>query len=139
MNSPPHRANLLDPKLNSVGIAVENRDGILFAVEDFSRSTGELSLPEQEGIVSSQLKNRGLRLLDKTRDARRSCSLDNGYAGSLAPSFVVHYATPDLQNLPNTLDQRIQTGKYHSAVVGACQGGGKIGFSTYRVAVMLYE
>jgi hypothetical protein len=139
MNSPPHRANLLNPKLNSVGIALENRDGILFAVEDFSRATGELSVPEQEGIVSSQLKNRGLKLLDKTTDARRACSLDSGYAGNISPSFVVHYATPDLQSLPNLLDQRIQTGEYHSAVVGACQGDAKSGFSEYRVAVMLYK
>jgi hypothetical protein len=139
MNSPPHRANLLDPKLDSVGIAVEDRNGTLFAVEDFSKATGELSLPEQEGIVAMQLKKRGLKLLDQTKEARQSCALDNGYAGNPAPSFVVHYATPDLQNLPNMLDQRIQTGKYHSAVVGACPGKAKIGFTPYRVAVMLYE
>ena len=40
MNSPPHRANLLDPQLDSVGIAVAERNGILFAVEDFSLETG---------------------------------------------------------------------------------------------------
>jgi len=139
MNSAPHRANLLDPQLNSVGIDVENRDGILFAVEDFSHAAGELSLPEQEGIVATQLQKRGLRLMDKTSDARRSCNLDKGFAGKQTPAYVVHYATPDLQSLPNTLDQRIQTGKYHSAVVGACPGTAKIGFSAYRVAVLLYK
>lgn len=139
MNSPPHRANLLDPQLDSVGIAVAERNGVLFAVEDFSLAAGKLSVEEQEGIVEAKLRSRGLRLLSYTNDARRSCLLDNGYAGSHAPSFVLHYATPDLQTLPDILEQRIQTGKYHSAVVGACPSGAKIGLSNYRVAVLLYE
>jgi|HubBroStandDraft_6_1064221.scaffolds.fasta_scaffold113247_3 hypothetical protein len=139
MNSPPHRANLLDPQLDSVGIAVAGRNGVLFAVEDFSRAAGRLSVKEQEGIVVAKLRSRGLRLLSETSDARRSCVLDNGYAGTHVPSFVLHYATADLQTLPDLLEQRIQTGKYHSAVVGACPSDAKIGFSNYRIAVLLYE
>lgn len=38
MKSPHHRANLLDADLDSVGIAVSRRNGLLFAVEDFSRA-----------------------------------------------------------------------------------------------------
>jgi hypothetical protein len=139
MNSPPHRANLLDPQLDAVGIAAENRNGTLFAVEDLSLAVVRLTLPEQEGIVGDELRKRGLLLLDSGTDARRSCLLDNGYAGNHTPSFVLHYATTDLQSLPGMLEQRIQTGKYHSAVVGACPNTGKTGFSAYRVAVLLYE
>lgn len=139
MNSPPHRANLLDPQLDSVGIAVAGRNGVLFAVEDFSLAAGKLSVEEQEGIVDAKLRSRGLRLLSDTSAARRSCVLDNGYAGSHVPSFVLHYATADLQSLPELLEQRIQTGKYHSAVVGACPSDAKIGFSNYRIAILLYE
>src|ERR1700688_1194504 len=65
MNSPPHRANLLDPQLDSVGIAVAGRNGALFAVEDFSRAAGKLSVEEQEGIVDAKLRSRGLRLLSE--------------------------------------------------------------------------
>src|SRR5260221_3772860 len=139
MNSPPHRANLLDAQLDSVGIAVAGRNGVMFAVEDFSLAAGKLSVEEQEGIVDAKLRSRGLRLLSYTSDARRSCVLDNGYAGSHTPSFVLHYATTDLQTLPDLLEQRIQMGKYHSAVVGACPSDAKIGFSNYRIAVLLYE
>jgi cysteine-rich secretory family protein len=139
MNSPPHRANLLDAKLDSVGIAVADHNGSLFAVEDFSLAAGKLSVEEQEGIVDAKLQSRGLRHLSYTNDARRSCVLDNGYAGSRIPSFVLHYATADLQTLPELLEKRIQTGKYHSAVVGACPSDAKIGFSNYRIAVLLYE
>jgi hypothetical protein len=139
MNSPPHRASLLDAQLDSVGIAVAEHNGILFAVEDFSLEAGKLSVEQQEGILSAKLRSRGLRLLSYTSDARRSCVLDNGYAGSHIPSFVLHYATADLQTLPDLLEQRIQTGKYHSAVIGACPSDAKIGFSNYRIAVLLFE
>jgi hypothetical protein len=65
--------------------------------------------------------------------------MDNGYAGSHKPSFVLHYATPDLESLPDMLEQRIQTGKYRSALVGACPSDAKLGFSNYRIAVLLFE
>jgi hypothetical protein len=139
MHSPPHRANLLDPQLNSIGIATAAREGTLFAVEDFSLATQKLSVEEQEGTVEETLTARGLHLLNYRADARRSCTMDNGYAGSHTPSFVLHYATPDLHTLPDLLNQRIQTGKYHSAAVGACQSDAKLGFSNFRIAVLLFE
>ena len=82
MKSPPHRRNLLDPQLDSVGISVAERNGTLFAVEDFSLAGGALSLQDQERVVAAQLQSRGLRLLNYTDDARRTCALDNGYAGN---------------------------------------------------------
>jgi hypothetical protein len=139
MNSPAHRANLLDPHLDSVGIAAADRAGVLFAVEDFSSAVETLTLEKEEGIVGAKLRSRGLRLLSDTSDARRSCVLDNGYAGSHEPSFIMHYATTDLQTLPDLLEQRIRSAKYHAAVVGACRSDAKIGLSMYRVAVLLYE
>jgi uncharacterized protein YkwD len=139
MNSPPHRANLLDPELTSVGIAVAKGNGIFFAVEDFSNAAGQLSLQDQESLVASQLKMRGIRILNYTVDARRTCSLDNSYAGNHEPSFVLHYATPSLQTLPDMLEQRIQSGKYRSGAVGACPAGKDKGLTGYRIAVMLFE
>lgn len=38
INSPKHRANILDSDMNSVGIGVVERDGQLFAVEDFAKA-----------------------------------------------------------------------------------------------------
>lgn len=38
MNSPPHRANILDRDMDSVGIGVVERGGELFTVEDFSQA-----------------------------------------------------------------------------------------------------
>jgi hypothetical protein len=137
MKSPPHRANLLDPQMNSVGIAIARRGQTLFAVEDFAEIAGDLSLQEQEELVQKQLQSRGLRILDYTTDARRSCVLDNGYAGDHRPSFVLHYATPTLDSLPEMLVKRIEGGRYQGAAVGACPSDAKFGFSSYRVAVLL--
>jgi uncharacterized protein YkwD len=38
VKSPHHRANLLDRDMDSIGIAVAERDGQWFAVEDFSKA-----------------------------------------------------------------------------------------------------
>jgi hypothetical protein len=139
MKSAPHRANLLDPRMNSVGTAIAWRGETLFAVQDFAEGVGDLSLQEQEKLVQKQLQSRGLRILDYTSDARRSCVLDKGYAGDHRPSFVLHYATPSLDSLPEMLVKRIEGGRYQGAAVGACPSDAKFGFSSYRVAVLLYE
>jgi uncharacterized protein YkwD len=38
MNSPTHRANILDTDMDTVGIGIVQRDGHLFVVEDFEKA-----------------------------------------------------------------------------------------------------
>jgi uncharacterized protein YkwD len=38
MKSPPHRANILDTDMDSIGVGVVEQGGQLFAVEDFSQA-----------------------------------------------------------------------------------------------------
>ena len=38
MKSPPHRANILDRDMDSIGVGVVEQGGHLFAVEDFSQA-----------------------------------------------------------------------------------------------------
>jgi uncharacterized protein YkwD len=38
MKSPPHRANIVDTDMNSIGVGVVEHGGQLFAVEDFSQA-----------------------------------------------------------------------------------------------------
>jgi uncharacterized protein YkwD len=38
MRSPPHRANILDRDMDSIGVGVVERDRQFFAVEDFSQA-----------------------------------------------------------------------------------------------------
>jgi len=138
MRSPPHRANLLDPQVDSAGFAVEIRNGLLFAVQDFARVLESLSLAEQERQVGAQLAARGLHLLPSTGEVRATCALDRGVAEGLHPKYHIRWMTGDLSQLPPQLETELRSGRYRSAAVGACAAGADAGAGAYRVVVLLY-
>ena len=127
MNSPHHRANILDPDLNAIGIAVAitavaaRSPGMLFAVQDFSQSVANLNVQQQERQVSAQLAARGLQVTSGAADARKTCALDRNAWTGPTPSLMMKYEGSDLSQLPAQLTEKIQSGKYRSAAVGACQ------------------
>lgn len=137
MNSAPHRANLFDRELNSIGISVVQSGNVYFAVEDFSSAVPSVSLNEQEQQIASQLAARGLRDVSTTADARRTCELERGYTGQ-RPSTVMRYETADLQQLPDDIDRRLTTGQVHSVAIGACDAAPTSTFSRYRIAILLF-
>ena len=139
MQSPDHRANLLDPRVNAVGISVIRRGEQLYAVEDFDRAVENLSFEAQEVAVAELLRTEArLYLLPNVEDARRTCEMETGYAGARKPWFVMRFTTATLDRLPQTLRERLATGKYHSAVVGACEAKDSGAFTPYAIAVMLF-
>ncbi len=144
MRSQGHRKNLLDPEVDSVGIAVVSRGHQFYAVEDFASTVESLSFDEQEQTVGSVLAHAGLKVGSGTRistleDARRTCSLDSGYAGQQnKPWFIVRYTADRLDQLPSVLSNRINSGKFHKAVVGACTDTNSGHFTDYNIAVLLY-
>ena len=140
MKSPDHRANLLDPRVNAVGISVERRGGQLYAVEDFDRSVVSLRIEDQESAVAEllEMEARLALLPDAAEDARRTCSMGTGYAGARKPWFVMRFTAASLDRLPNTLRAKLATGKYHSAAVGACDAKSAGPFTAYAIAVMLF-
>ena len=137
MNSAPHRANLLANDLNAVGIAVVQSGNMLFAVEDFSEAVAALNLDEQELQVVRLLSSRGLRPVSTSPDARKTCDLDRGSIGQ-KPLTVVRFETADLNRLPEDITQKILSGRYRSASVGACEAGGSVGFTRFRIAILLF-
>jgi Cysteine-rich secretory protein family len=137
MNSPPHRANLLDPQLNAIGISVVQSGSTYFAVEDFSTAVASLSLEEQEQQVASQLSELGLRNVSATEEARKTCASDRSGAGQ-RPVTIVRYETADLSHLPEEVAQKARSGKYQSAAVGACEANGSSTFAHYRIAILLF-
>jgi uncharacterized protein YkwD len=139
MNSPPHRKNLLDPQLNSVGIAVVDRDGQFFAVQDFSRAVVSLSLDEQESRLRAQLKARGLAVSSESADARRACQQGPGHETASRPAYMLRYSSVDLDKLPDPMEKTLRSGRYHAAEVGACAPPQAGDFAEYQVAVLLYE
>lgn len=140
MNSEKHRENLLDPRVDSIGIRVISRGDRLYAVEDFDRSVTSLSLEQQEIAVGQLLQLRSsVTILPTTEDARRTCSMESGYAGNRRPWFVMRYTADDLTKIPTMLEQHLASGNYNAAVVGACPAEGAQGFSAYSIAVLLYR
>ena len=138
MHSAGHRANLLDPSVDAVGIAVVRDRGQFYAVEDFGRTVKSMSLEEQEATVGQMLAGKGLALLGDPGSARQTCQLSTGYAGGRQPWFVMRYTSSDIGRLPPELTERLATGKYHEAAVGACISGKSGPFSSYNLAVLLY-
>jgi uncharacterized protein YkwD len=151
MNSPPHRENLLDPKLDSIGIAVAERAGEMFAVEDFSLAVADLTLEEQELQVAAILIDKNLHVMNDVRgsgsadartmvsEARNACAQNGKYVGARRNSFAVRYTTADLSHLPDSLSIQLRKNEFHSAAIGACTPYDKSNFSTYRLAVLLFD
>ncbi len=138
MHSAAHRANLLDPAVDTVGVAVIWSRGEFYAVEDFAHLVDRLPLKQQEDAVGKLLAQSGLALDAPSEEARQTCQLSTGYAGTRKPWFVMRYTTFDLGRLPKELQTRIASGRYREAVVGACVPKHETPFTSYSVAVMLY-
>ncbi|MEO6981901.1 MAG: CAP domain-containing protein [Edaphobacter sp.] len=138
MNSPGHRANLLDPSVDSIGIAVVVRDSQLYAVEDFASTVQALSLNQQETTVAKVIEQSGMLAVDATMDARQTCAMPTGYAGSRQPRYIMRYTASTLSELPTQLKARLTSGKYRQAVVGACSDRRNGSFTAYNIAVLLY-
>ena len=140
MHSEGHRHNLLDSRVDSVGIAVVARGRQLFAVEDFERTLAPMTLQQQENSVGAVIGKSNVAVLQSDSTARKTCSRETGTpAGIRPPAFVMRYTTSDVGRLPEELQSRLATGKYTSAVVGACPADDGGSFSMYRIAVLLYR
>ncbi len=76
-------------------------------------------------------------MLSETPDARKTCDLERGWAGE-KPLSIVRYETADLSRLPEDIEQRVVSGKYRTAAVGASDAGDSVGFTRFRIAILLY-
>lgn len=142
MHSEGHRANLLDPDVNIVGIAVVVDHDEVYAVEDFASTVQNLSLNEQEATVTNLLAGTGLSIVDSSSEllsnARQTCSMETGYSGRRQPWYIVRYTASRLDRLPPQLSNRLSSGNYREAVVAACTPPRSRTFSSYSIAVLLY-
>jgi Cysteine-rich secretory protein family len=139
MHSPLHRANIMNPMMNGIGVGLVRRGGNYYAVEDFDDGVAQLGQAQIEQKIGQLLQQRGLQPAGLTEYARKTCALDQGSAGGPKPWFIMRWEGTDLGRLPEVLEEKIATGKYHKAAVGACDSGNPgQGFATYKLAVMLY-
>jgi len=142
MDSPGHRANLLDPAIDAAGIGIIAVGGQLYAVEDFARTVPSLGLAQQESTIGALIAQPGRIALDITptdiSSARQTCAMSTGFSGTRKPSFVMRFTSSSLTQLPSELNTLLASGRYHHAVVGACASNSTSNFSSYNIAVLLY-
>jgi hypothetical protein len=139
MNSPSHRANTLDPRINFVGIAVIENRGILYAVEEFGRNVPPAGLDDVENRARQILSDRGIKFVESPtskEDARKSCETRSSPPNAL---IVMQWDGPDINQLPVALFQQVPQARDHTAAIGVCPGARTSpNFTTYHVAVLMY-
>lgn len=142
LHSPPHRANMLNPNVDRIGTAIVAARGTLYAVADFSAAVQQLTRTQIETRVGNLIHVSGVTILSNPVQAREACATDQGMPPArpgMQPLFLMRWQSSSLDVLPKALTDKLATGRYRSAAVGACTPeGARDSFSAYRVAVLLY-
>ena len=73
MSTPIHRANLLNPQLDTLGIGVLEENGTLIAVQDFTTAGPSLRHDDLEARIMHLLRDHGLASVVSSTAARTVC------------------------------------------------------------------
>jgi len=150
MNSPGHRANILNRDYNAIGIAIVQHGSQLFVTQDFAHVLASYTEKQfQDAIISSINKARRaakLRALDITNDARlrkaacnQDMNTDRMIQGLPGATRLLVFSQSEPGSLPNDLRRAIADSKLHRMNVGVClESGGKNGFSHFWVVAAFY-
>jgi len=138
LDSAGDRSKLLNPEVDSAGMAVVWLRGMFYAVADYAHAAPVLSQAQVEAAVASLLQAKGLPVAQEHTDSRTIC------AGrpwvSIKPSAVAIIQDSDLTRLPEGLLALLAQGHYRKAAVGSCSARDFDGHpNQYRVAVLLYS
>ncbi len=140
LHSAPHRSNILNPKMNAVGIALVANHGTLWAVEDFAARVDAMAPADVEQTVASAL---GLAVAPQNSPehaaAVAACPQFEG-TGGVGARFIVRWESADMHTLPGPLASVLASHQYTRAAVAACPAANtrNQSFTAYRVAVLLF-
>lgn len=150
MHSPHHRANILDPKSNAIGIGFAERDGELYVTEDFahllpSYSSGQFST-ELVAAFNRLRRSKGLppmavRADQALQNAACAARLNpNGVLRDLPGATTLAMFTanrPD--DFPVNMKDAAGDRGLHRMEIGVCfKPDEESGFSTYWVVAAFY-
>jgi len=150
MNSPPHRANILDPKYNAVGIALLSHGRDLYAVENFATVYPALS--------ETQFWNAIVTAFNETRKAKRfsivgaradlrlkqaACSetsdLNVVFHGEPGAKNVIIFSSSSPEKLPPDMLEVASDPSLVHMNLGVCFRPGKEqGYASFRVVAAFY-
>jgi uncharacterized protein YkwD len=134
MLSPPHRANLLNPAYNVIGLGVVRSGDRLYIVEDFGHALPVFSLPQAKQQVSSavnlirkQASQRELQTLKAENLDDAACSMAQADKLGTAPIqqlaqryTLLTFTSLKPESLPDGAAQAIARPTLRSYAVGAC-------------------
>ena len=147
MKSPAHHDNLLNPKIDRIGVALIPAHDVLYAVADYAQGVAAMNAADVEASVGKVIAEKGMTLLPDPSAARHYCAQesstsDKSQSTGMRPRFLMRWQSADITNLPPQMAQALASGQFKQASVGACapqgNGSGAPVFSGYRVAVLLY-
>jgi uncharacterized protein YkwD len=136
MLSPPHRANLLNPAYNVVGLGVVRSGDRLYIVQDFGHALPKYSSAEvtdRIAVVLSQTRHRFGQAELERRDLltadEAACSMARADKLGTSPvrklaerSTVLTYTTLHPESLPTEAAHALGSRTLHSVSIGACFG-----------------
>ncbi len=154
MHSPPHRANILSPKYNTIGIGVTRQGGAYWATEDFAYRLPEVSSNQAEDLAAESFARarRANRAPAAARETIRNlrsmaCGMEKQGALNTRPALAlpgVHYAIGytegQPQNLPASALRLAAEPGIKRFAVGACFGarGEKYPSGTWWVLMVFF-
>jgi uncharacterized protein YkwD len=150
MNSPGHRANILNPDYNAVGIAIVQHGSQLFVTQDFARVLASYTEKQfQNEMISSINRTRRagklhpLEIVSDPRLRKAACNQDMNtdrmIQGLPGATRLVVFSQSEPGPFPSDLRQAIADAKLNRMGIGVClQTGGKNGFSHFWVVAAFY-
>lgn len=136
MNSPPHRANILNPEFNAVGIGVIRDGDNIWVTQDFAHEFQQQSEQEARNAVFAAFQDARRKahltpvsLVDEPRLQQLACRMaKDGELDTKTPLMwsTVHattaYTTPDPSKLANTAVKMANNPTLQHISVGVCFG-----------------
>lgn len=150
MNSPHHRANILNPEYNAIGIAIAPGGDELYVTQDFAHLIPTYSESDFENAVIAAVQRerqaRGVAAILVRNDARLKSA---ACSSTLDAKRVLHnlpgatdlaiYTSSDPAKLPSAMEKAAMDRTLHRMNIGVCfKPGGKNGFSKYWVVAAFY-
>ena len=130
MRSPGHRANILNPNYDEVGIAVALGSNGYYAVEDFAHTTSESASPEAEARFAAAVRKKlrgGVVVAFSPKVCQAACEMgerDRLEAGRLSaePGLrrVFAYTAAEPDEIPEPLLDALRAAGSGRLVVGIC-------------------
>jgi len=134
MLSPPHRANLLNPAYNVVGLGVVRSGDRLFIVQDFGRALPSYSSSDIKDRIAAAVQQKrhqaaraDLQRLEQQQADNAACSMAQADKLGTSPvhkmaehSTVLTYTSLHPETLPSQAYRAVTSRNLHTFSVGTC-------------------